>query len=424
MTENSRAAVTGGIRDENLATIAMELVNIQSSIKERQAAEYVAERFAELGMEPEFQEVEEDRWNVLLRLRGNGGGKTLLFSGHLDTSMLTDDPQQIGSHVVEATRDGDWLYGLGMSNMKNAFAAYYEAIRSIQDAGVSLDGDILVAAVVGETERAAPAPGLAGARYRGAGIGSTFLAAHGLCADFAIIGEPTALHLAIGQTGIIFARITVTGTAQHTWCKEYGVDPIEKMQAVMDALRAWEPELKRLYPHPLMDTRLGIGAIRGGLPYKPSRCPAPDCTAYIDLRIPPPFRSVDVRREIEAVLQELRSRDPDLEANVDFYLTRTGYEIGRDEPVVTAMERAHQEVFAEPVAMAIPSRYCVSSDGAPYWDVGIPAITYGAGGIQPQGQLAVYGSRGEAVSLTNLRRCAQVYALAAMDLCGTSGSDR
>jgi acetylornithine deacetylase/succinyl-diaminopimelate desuccinylase-like protein len=410
-------SVCGYVDRELMAAMALDLVNIPTSSAERPGAEYLAGKFAELGMEATFQEVEEDRWNVLLRLRGSGGGRTLLFSGHLDTSALTDDPRQISQHQLAASRDGDWLYGLGMSNMKSAFPAYFEAVAALQHADAQLRGDVLIAGVVGETERGAPHSGMLGRMYRGAAIGSNFLATHGLTADYAIIGEPTALHLAVGQTGWIFARITVTGSSQHTWCKEYGIDPIEKMQKVMDCLRSWEGELKRVHAHPFMDTRLGIGAIEGGYPYKPSRCPPPSCTIYVDLRIPPPFTSIAVKRELWAALDELRTADAELTIDVDFYVTAPGYELAVDNPVVKAMEHSHEAAFGRAIAYAAPSRYCVSSDGASYWNVGIPAITYGPGGVQREGQLAVYGPKGEAVNLDNMVHCAQMYALAALEIC-------
>lgn len=409
-------AVCRRIRKETLAQIAMELVDIPSFPYERAAAEYVARRFGELGMDHTLQEVEQDRWNVLLRLRGSGGGKTLLFSGHLDTSSLGDDVRYPERCWVPARRDGIWLYGLGMSNMKNAFAGYYEAIRALLEEDVPRRGDILVGGVVGETERGAP-DGEHGPHHRGNGLGSYHLATHGLAADFAIIGEPTGLRLTVGETGMIFAKVTVAGVPQHTWCKEYGVDPILKMQKVMDAIRAWEPELKRLHPHPFMDARLGIGAIEGGQPFKPSRCPAPSCSIFVDLRIPPPSKAIDVKRELQCVLDRLIREDPELKVDLDFYVTHPGFEIDRDQPVVGAVERAYEAVFEEPIRHANDNRYCVSSDGSPYWQVGIPSLHFGAGGIQREGQLAVYGSYGEALNLDKLHRATQVYALAALELC-------
>lgn len=405
------------IRREALAQMAMEIVNIPSFPTERQAAEYVGGKFAELGMTPFYQEVEEDRWNVVLRLPGSGGGRTLLLSGHLDTSAYGDDLNEPERYQVEATRDGDWLYGLGMSNMKSAFAAYYEAIRALQETKAPLRGDIIVAGVVGETERGAWRSAQLGSGFRANGLGSHHLATHGLTADCAIIGEPTAMHLALGETAMVFAKVTVTGSAQHTWCKEYGIDPIEKMQGVMNAIRRWEPELKRRYPHPFMDARLGIGAIEGGYPYKPSRCPAPDCSIFVDFRIPALANARHLHREFNTLLQSLAKDDQDLQVECDFYVTHPGYEVDKDLPVVQAIEHGHQTVFGEPVPYAKENRYCVSSDGIHYWQVGIPAITYGAGGVQREGQRAVYGGLGEALNLDNLQRCAQVYALAAYELC-------
>ena len=58
-------------------------------------------------------------------------------------------PRQVPSAFVEDGR----LYGLGISNMKGALACYVEAVRALQDGGVRLRGDLLVAAVCGEIEK-------------------------------------------------------------------------------------------------------------------------------------------------------------------------------------------------------------------------------------------------------------------------------
>src|ERR1700758_2352126 len=74
-------------------------------------------------------------------------------------------------------RDGR-LYGLGISNMKGALACYVEALRALADAGVRLKGDVLVAAVCGEIEKAQQGDAQ-GAQYRGYAAGSRYLATHG-----------------------------------------------------------------------------------------------------------------------------------------------------------------------------------------------------------------------------------------------------
>ena len=61
-----------------------------------------------------------------------------------------------------------------------------------------------------------------------------------------------------------------------------------------------------------MEPRIGIGAIQGGYPYKPSKCPAPFCNLYVDLRLVPGQSFIETKREIEGVLQELKADDPDL----------------------------------------------------------------------------------------------------------------
>jgi acetylornithine deacetylase len=426
--------VLNEISEDELVAMTVDLVNFSSPTGgEAAIGNYLAGRLAELGMRVQLQEVESGRNNVIGRLPGKQSKPTLLFSGHLDTSTTGREAEawggsyrseDFGGGQVRATVANGWISGVGASNMKGAFSAYWAAIRALQRAGVELVGDVLVAGVVGETEKA-PIDQYKGAEFRGGKTGSRYMVTHGVTADFAIIGEPTGMRLQIGETGYCFAKITVYGKSQHTWCKEFGIDPIEKMTRVIAALKAWEPIYRDRHTHPFMETRIGIGAIQGGYPYKPSKCPAPFCNLYVDIRIVPGQSFIETKRELEALLHELKADDPDLRTEVDFYLMGNGYELTRDARIVGAMERAHNAVYGEPVSFAAPNRYAVSSDAGPMFEYGIKGLTYGPGGVSAGGSFTVYDAsqqQSEVLSIQNLVKAAGVYALAALDLCGSGAN--
>ena len=72
---------------DRLVQDALEAVSIPSFTGEEEAmAEWMAERFRERGLEVQWQQVEDGRANVLGTWAGAGGGPTLMFNGHLDTS--------------------------------------------------------------------------------------------------------------------------------------------------------------------------------------------------------------------------------------------------------------------------------------------------------------------------------------------------
>src|SRR5918999_997903 len=101
-----------------------------------------------------WQEVEEGRPNVVGTLAGSGGGPSLMFNGHMDTSYSGSAPHLTGVRfkpraVVKEGR----IWGLGISNMKGALACYVEALRALLDAGVRLRGDVLIAAVLRGVEK-------------------------------------------------------------------------------------------------------------------------------------------------------------------------------------------------------------------------------------------------------------------------------
>src|SRR5260370_27906156 len=78
-----------------------------------------------------------------------------MFKGYRDGSYSGREPwlgDVPGFQLSPFVEDGR-LYGLGVSNMKGALACYVEAVRALQDSGVQLAGDVLIAAVCGEIEK-------------------------------------------------------------------------------------------------------------------------------------------------------------------------------------------------------------------------------------------------------------------------------
>src|SRR3954467_5937581 len=184
---------------------------------EEAMAVFMADTFEELGLQVQWQQVEEGRANVLGTLAGAGGGPSLMFNGHMDTSYSGREPwlrQVPGFQPEPFVREGR-LYGLGISNMKGALACYVEAVRALLDAGVRLRGDVMVAGVCGEIEKTQFGDAQ-GAEYRGYAAGSCSLVRHGGLADMCILGEPTEGKVVLGHFGSLWVRISTSGAFVHT----------------------------------------------------------------------------------------------------------------------------------------------------------------------------------------------------------------
>lgn len=401
----------GGQDVDSLVEMTCDLVEIPSETgSEGAIAHYVARRFDELGLGIEFHEVEPDRWNVLARWKGSRPGPRLMFLAHFDTSTSPSEKLPPGFQAKATVEDG-WIHGLGVSNMKSAFAAFYSAIQMLQSSGGLARGEIVMAGVVGEIERA-PVDEWQGRRYRGGGVGARVMLNRGVTADMCINGEPTGLRLQTGNAGYIFARISVQGSSQHTFSKSLAIDPIEKAARIRQRLVEFEEAYIGRHPHPVMKPLINVGAIFGGEPFKPSLT-ARICNLYVHINTIPGQQVNEVRSEIEQFLDQQREEDSDLDVDLDFYLASNGHYLEPDHPLPQAVAGAHRSVFGEQVGRPNPERYSVSSDNSPLAEFGIPGVTYGAGGINLSGDYSMYEPGvGEVVGIDNLAAAARVYATA------------
>jgi acetylornithine deacetylase/succinyl-diaminopimelate desuccinylase-like protein len=389
---------------ERLIEIAKRLADIVSITgEEGEVAEFLGGEFERLGMEVKYQEVEEGRPNVIGTLKGSGGGATLMFCAHMDHF---DNPQP--TEVI-----GDRIYGRGLVNMKCAFPCYIVAVEMLKKAKVDLKGDIIISGVVGEIEKA-PIGRFEGKSYRGAGVGARYMMDHGVTADMCIIGEPTGLHLQIGNCGLIWAQVTVEGRAENF---------VLKAAKVAEAIQEWEKEYQQKFKHPFMLPTVQIGAVEGGNPFKPGTQPV--TRLYVIVKTLPGTPTMAIRRELEAVCAKVEEREKEIKTKVELYLSTDGYEISKDERVVKVMEKAHQEVFGKAVEYAVPKRYGITSDGSRIAPYGVPAITYGPGFgthlIDPtEPEITEWDTPSgvrRGVGIQNMVNCAKVYAVAALEVC-------
>ena len=311
--------VIDAVDEEFLVKTTMELVDIPSPTgSEEEAARYMHAKYEEAGFEAHLQKVAEGRYNAVGISPGAGGGYSLMFNGHLDTSYSGEEPEltQPG-YKNKAIREGDWIYGNGAANMKSADVAYLGAAKALADAGVELKGDIVLASVVGEIEKNR-IDQYQDVLYDGYGVGTRHLISHGYLTDFCILGEPTGMQVAPWHGGTMWFKIITQGLMGHTCYGDYTASAIERMERVQAAIRKWIPEYRSRNEFLGERPHVNVAAIEGGWPYRCARSPI-ECRLYVDVRLVPGQRVQDVEVEFKAMIAQVNEEQPDIGAKVEVF---------------------------------------------------------------------------------------------------------
>jgi acetylornithine deacetylase len=366
-----------------------------------------------MGLQVQWQQVEDGRANVLGTWAGAGGGPTLMFNGHMDTSYSGREPWLAGIAGFQPegfVRDGR-IYGNGISNMKGALACYVEAVRSLQDAGVRLKGDVMIAAVAGEIEKTQWADAQ-GAEFRGYAAGSRYLVGHGGAADVCILGEPTEGKIVLGHFGSLWLRISTRGNFIHTAFSEGKRDQnsLVRMHDVLGAVLEWIPSWEEDPGNSYRGAKaiVNVSALSGGFGWRVSRTPH-RADLFLDVRVPPTKAMAVARREVLEMVRGLAERFPDYGVEGEVYVTAPGAEIEEDHPLVAALGESHAEVFGSPPEHDVTRWF---SDASVLSRYGIATVNYGTSTGLPDAEL------GENLDIDGLVQTAEVYARAAERMCG------
>jgi len=401
---------------DRLVDTASRMINVHSFTgDEQRMAELLVSLYEPLGLAVQWQQVEDNRANALGTWPGAGGGPTLMFNGHMDTSYSGREPwlRNVPGFQPQAFEREGRLYGLGISNMKGALACYVEAVRALQDAGVRLRGDVLIAAVCGEIEKTQYGDAT-GAQYRGYAAGSRYLVTHGGVADMCLLGEPTEGKVVLGHYGALWLRIRVHGNFIHTAFSEGKRDQnsVLRMHEVLAAVQEWIPVWENDPSNAYRGAKaiVNVGAIEGGFGWRVSRTPH-HTDLFLDVRVPPTKPMGVARREVLDFVRSLAGRFPGYGVEGEVYVTAPGAEIDEGHELVQAVDAAHAEVFG-----GVPERDVTRwfSDASALSRYGIPTLNYGTS----TGLMDV--ELGENLEIEGLVKTAQTYALVAMRICGVA----
>ena len=401
---------------DRLVETASAMIDVHSFTGDEQdMAELMVSLYESMHLHVQWQQVEDGRANVLGIWEGGGGGKSLMFNGHMDTSYSGHEPwlKDIRGFQPQAFERDGRLYGLGISNMKGALACYVEAVRALMDAGIRLRGDVLIAAVCGEIEKTQYGDAT-GAQYRGYAAGTRYLVTHGGVADMCLLGEPTEGKVVLGHFGSLWLRIRVHGNFIHTAFSEgkQGQNSILRMHEVTAAVQEWIPTWENDPSNAYRGAKaiVNVGAIDGGFGWRVSRTPH-HTDLFLDVRVPPTKPMGVARREVLDFVGSLADRFPGYGVEGEVYVTAPGAEIDEGHELVQAVDEAHEQVFG-----SLPERDVTRwfSDASALSRYGVPTLNYGTS----TGLMDV--ELGENLEIDGLVRTAQTYALVAQRICGVA----
>lgn len=195
------------------------------------------------------------RPNVVGTWKGSGGGRKLIFNGHVDVVPTGEEGKWTHSPWSGNFVDGK-VYGRGSADMKAGCVVNLMVVRALQKAGIQLQGDVILESVVDEEN---------------GGNGTLACVLRGYTGGGMVFTEPSGnFALGIGQRGAQFFRLKIAGIEGSIEGRYDLVNPIGKALQVYQAVEAYSLWRESTVHHPLYDpyykikVPLAICKIHGG----------------------------------------------------------------------------------------------------------------------------------------------------------------
>lgn len=395
MTQTKVEALSKAIADRRQLAVKLiqDMVRIPSHESEKEVQAYIASWWAKKPVEidcwqPDIAELRKhqafvpvdydykDRQNLVVMVRGKGGGRSLTLNGHMD--VVPVDPNAEWSHGGPwsgAYTDGK-VYGRGSVDMKGGIAIGMIVIDALLAAGIQLKGDLQMQFVVDEEN---------------GGNGTLAAILRGYRSDATIFLEPTSTHyIVISSRGAHFFRIIVPGVEggiEYQFTQPNAIDKAFKLFQATQAYALWRAAQANhpLYAHDPTRIPAAICKIQAG--NWPSTF-ASQCVMEGSIECLPGEDIDQVAAQFEAYLLETSRQDDWMSEHpprIEWFGLR--YEAGE-----TASEHPLVRELAESVESVTGSRPAIVGGGGS--DLRLPVLYANSASV-------LFGPSGGAIHSTN-----------------------
>jgi acetylornithine deacetylase/succinyl-diaminopimelate desuccinylase-like protein len=343
--------------------------------------------------------------NVVARLRGNGPGRRVVLSGHLDTYPVNEALPWTVDPLGGLVRAGR-IYGRGAADMKGGIAASIAALGGLADTARHWPGEVVLT--------------LGGDEESMGGRGTQWLLdnvphARGDAVIIGDAGSPGVIRF--GEKGFLWVTVDAVGQPAHGAHVHRGINAIDRLRAALDALvglRAILPDSPAEVvaaiaaahatsealsgvgeSHTLSTVTVNIGQFHGGTSL--NLIPA-SAKAGIDIRLPVGVSAGMVERQITNVLGGMEGIGWTVLRKVEPTYTAPGAAITRAVLAAATAVLGHAPALNMRVG---------GSDARLFRAAGIPTIVYGP---TPYNM----GGADEYAELSELEAVARVHGLAAL----------
>ncbi len=319
-----------------------------------------------------------------------GAKKTLHIASHYDVVPPTD---KWATDPFKAVVKGNRLYGRGSEDMKGNIACVLFAIRAIKRLNIKPKLNLQVSFTPDEEI--------------GGRTGLGYLVEKGLVrADYAMSEGYSGRCVSMGNKGVIWAEVSVTGKACHASIPHRGVNAFERMTMLSRELEGLKKKIEKRKSRFNMRDNISRspslvmgGLLEGGIKVNV----VPGLARFsIDRRLIPEEDTRAAQKEIEGVIKEFNARYKDSRASVKFCSIEAPSISPKDKVFFRTVSDAVKQLTGK------SARFCVmpgATDMRYFMWKGVPSLGYSAGGGEG------WHSDNEFVYIDSLIDTTKLYAL-------------
>ncbi len=250
--KKQKEELLSAINKNRLWQIAKDLISLKSDVisgNEKYAAQYVFDFFRDLGLHPIKDYCSKERFNVVVEIQGKEDmHRRIMYIGHLDVVPAGEEEQWFSPPYVPEIRDGN-LYGRGACDMKGSIACSMYGAELLVKNKIELKGSLLLVYDIDEENT---------------NVGLKKYLKNPLKADFAIVGEPTDMQIALGHRGVMAFTVSIYGKSAHAARPQLGNNTVYAASFLIGLIQELDHRLGRKEEQYQGNGSIQVTKIEGG----------------------------------------------------------------------------------------------------------------------------------------------------------------